>query len=73
MTDDFAKIDKNEQEYWDDKAAICPYCGFKNRPEESDGCLYSQDTDIYTCEHCSKDFFVDVYWEFSWTTKRLES
>ena len=70
MASDFVRIDETEEEYWDDEVAICPYCGFKNRPEESDGYLYDQSTDTYTCEYCNEEFEVEVYVKFNWITKR---
>ena len=71
MTDKFVEVDENEDEYWDNEVAICPYCGFKNRPEESDGYLYNQNTDTYTCEHCGKEFEVEVSISFDWTTSKI--
>ena len=65
-------FDPTEEEHWSQDGAICPYCGYINDANNSDGYLYQQSTETYTCEHCNKKFEVQVDWTFDWTTKKIE-
>jgi hypothetical protein len=55
-----------ENETYSTDAAICPYCGYENRPEDSDGILYDENTGSYECGDCAKAFKVRVCSWFSW-------
>ena len=50
-------------------AAICPYCGYENRPEDSGYSLYDENLEEYECTECEEVFKVRVYKSFSWTPK----
>ena len=65
-------FDPTAEEHWSDDGAVCPYCGYINEAQESDGALYTQDTETYTCDHCDKQFRVEVDWTFDWTTRKIE-
>ena len=58
-------------ETYSESSAICPYCGHKNKPEDSDGYLYDEDTTDWECGECGKEFSVDVYVKFTWSCKEI--
>ena len=51
------------------EGAICPHCRHLNKAQDSDGWLYDESTEEWTCGECDKDLFVAVYVSHSWTTK----
>ena len=57
MTNDFAEIDINEEEYWDNEGAICPYCGFINKGDCENQEFYEDGDHIYTCDYCQDTSF----------------
>ena len=56
-----------EEETYSTDAAICPYCGHENRPEDSDYALYDENLGTFECMECEREFKVRVYKSFSWT------
>lgn len=51
----------------------CPYCGSVNDARDSDGVLYDESTDEYTCDFCDRDFAVTVFVTHSWNTNQKET
>ena len=71
MTNDFAEIDINKEEYWDDEGAICPYCGFINKGDCENHEFYEDGDHIYTCDYCGEEFNMNTYLSYSYTTSRI--
>lgn len=59
---------RRTETYNEDKGPICPWCGHINEACDSDGLLYTQNTDSYYCDHCDKEFAVTVYVSFAWSS-----
>ena len=62
-----------ETQGYSNHGAICPYCGHCNDPVEGDYILYDESIAEYDCDHCSKDFSVNLCLTQAWTTYRLEA
>ena len=59
-------------ETYSDNAAVCPYCDYMNKPEDSDGYLYDEDTTTWECGECEKEFSVDIYKKITWISREIE-
>lgn len=44
---------------------ICPECGHKHRADEP--FYFDEDMVVMDCEHCERDFAVQVFTQTSWT------
>ncbi len=60
------------EDFWSNDGAICPYCKHVNLPEDDNWHLYSEDTEEFTCTDCSKDFKVQPFARWSWTTEAMD-
>ena len=59
-------------ETYSENFAVCPYCGYANKPEDTDGYLYDEDTTEWECGKCGKEFSVDVFVKFTWTCREAD-
>lgn len=59
-------------DHWSNRGAICPHCEHLNTPDGDNYALYSEECDEWECASCSKEFEVEVFTTYSWTTKALE-
>ncbi|MBO9428189.1 hypothetical protein [Sulfitobacter sp. R18_1] len=55
------------EETYSTDGAECPYCGHVDDADNSDGALYSDDMDEWTCGSCNKPFKVSLYIHYTWT------
>ncbi len=51
-------------------APICPHCDYTH--EHDGGFFYDESLTEYECEHCGKDFSIEVYTSTLWTTRARE-
>lgn len=69
--------------YWnykDSDKIICPYCGEEYEPSYEDTYIggksvncYTEDTEIYTCDNCGKEFTMYGYQEgWRYCTETIE-
>lgn len=73
MCKEFEELDPEETEIWSNDGAVCPYCGYINKPHENDNYeLYDDMTDEFSCNNCNKRFKVYVNISHDWETKKLE-
>ena len=55
-----------------ERGPVCPYCGSVNDASDSDGILWDESTDEYTCDVCDRDFAVMVFVTHSWSTSPIK-
>jgi len=65
-------FDEEIEEQWDDEGAVCPYCGYLNKPDGDNYALYSEETERWECEACRKVFDVDLMIQHSWFTRKID-
>lgn len=65
-------FDEEETEHLSTDGAVCPYCGWINKPESDPETLYDTDLDTFTCEYCDKEFDIQVDYTYDWTTRKKD-
>lgn len=65
-------FDEEETEHLSTDGAVCPYCGWINKPESDPETLYDTNLDTYTCEYCDKEFDIIVDYIYDWTTRKRD-
>ena len=53
-----------------DDGAVCPYCGHKEFSYENEGYLCDETNNSNECTNCGKEYIVDLYVSYTWTTSR---
>lgn len=71
--DDMKNCHCGDTEGYSSDGAVCPYCGHIDPADESEGSLYDDYLEYNHCPSCNKEYQVDLYISYSWTTKRMES
>ena len=52
--------------------AVCPYCGYINKPDGTEEEFYVEDVYKYKCTHCDKEFKMVTQISYSYYTSKLE-
>ena len=60
------------EEFYHDKGAICPYCGYLNERDGTEEEFYVDGEYTYQCEHCNKEFILTTSISYNYYTSKLD-
>lgn len=66
------KCNCGETEGYSSNGSVCPYCGETDLADQSEGYIFDESHDTNTCPSCNKEYQMDLYISYTWTTRKLQ-